>query len=82
MYFFLCCAMYCLCVIVYCHRVTTQLQLINIIIIIILKNVQLIWCHSRKQHVFGSYCTEHRTAFYGRSVNRNNYVYDQIMVEL
>jgi hypothetical protein len=34
--FSLCCAMYCLCVIVYCHRVTTQLQLINIIIIIII----------------------------------------------
>jgi hypothetical protein len=28
--------LYCLCVIVYCHRVTTQLQLINIIIIIII----------------------------------------------
>jgi len=28
----LCCSVYCLCVNVYCHRVTTQLQLINIII--------------------------------------------------
>ena len=27
---YLCCSMYCLCVNVYCHRVTTQLQLINI----------------------------------------------------
>jgi hypothetical protein len=26
---YLCCSMYCLCVNVYCHRVTTQLQLIN-----------------------------------------------------
>jgi len=28
--FFMCCSMYCLCVNVYCHRVTTQLQLINV----------------------------------------------------
>jgi len=28
--FVLCCSMYCLCVNVYCHRVTTQLQLTNI----------------------------------------------------
>jgi len=28
--FVLCRSMYCLCVIVYCHRVTTQLQLTNI----------------------------------------------------
>jgi len=27
---YLCCSMYCLCVNVYCHRLTTQLQLINI----------------------------------------------------
>jgi len=27
---YLCCSMYCLCLNVYCHRVTTQLQLINI----------------------------------------------------
>jgi hypothetical protein len=27
---YLCCSMYCLCVNVYCHRVTTRLQLINI----------------------------------------------------
>jgi hypothetical protein len=27
---YLCCSVYCLCVNVYCHRVTTQLQLINI----------------------------------------------------
>ena len=27
---YLCCSMYCLCVNVYCHRVTTQLRLINI----------------------------------------------------
>jgi hypothetical protein len=27
---YLCCSMYCLCVNVYCHRVTTQLQLINV----------------------------------------------------
>jgi hypothetical protein len=27
---YLCCSMHCLCVNVYCHRVTTQLQLINI----------------------------------------------------
>ena len=27
---YLCCSMYCLCVNVYCHRVTAQLQLINI----------------------------------------------------
>ena len=27
---YLCCSMYCLCVNVYCHRVSTQLQLINI----------------------------------------------------
>jgi hypothetical protein len=27
---YLCCSMYCLCVNVYCHRVITQLQLINI----------------------------------------------------
>jgi hypothetical protein len=27
---YLCCSMYCLCVNVYCHRMTTQLQLINI----------------------------------------------------
>jgi hypothetical protein len=26
----MCCSMYCLCVNVYCHRVTTQLQLTNI----------------------------------------------------
>jgi len=26
---YLCCSVYCLCVNVYCHRVTTQLQLIN-----------------------------------------------------
>jgi hypothetical protein len=26
----LCCSVYCLCVNVYCHQVTTQLQLINI----------------------------------------------------
>ena len=31
-----CCSMYCLCVNVYCHRVTTQLQLINISYIILL----------------------------------------------
>jgi len=30
---YLCCSMYCLCVNVYCHRVTTQLQLINIYLI-------------------------------------------------
>jgi hypothetical protein len=38
---YLCCSMYCLCVNVYCHRMTTQLQLINIIInkiIIIIKH--------------------------------------------
>ena len=29
--YYLCCSMYCLCVNVYCHRVTNQLQLINII---------------------------------------------------
>jgi hypothetical protein len=29
---YLCCSMYCLCVNVYCHRVTTELQLINILI--------------------------------------------------
>jgi hypothetical protein len=29
-YCYLCCSMYCLCVNVHCHRVTTQLQLINI----------------------------------------------------
>jgi len=28
---YLCCSMYCLCVNVYCHLVTTQMQLINII---------------------------------------------------
>jgi hypothetical protein len=28
----LCCSVYCLCVNVYCHRVTTQLQLINILL--------------------------------------------------
>jgi glucan phosphoethanolaminetransferase (alkaline phosphatase superfamily) len=33
---YLCCSVYCLCLNVYCHRVTTQLQLINIIIIIII----------------------------------------------
>jgi magnesium-transporting ATPase (P-type) len=27
---YVCCSMYCLCVNVYCHRVMTQLQLINI----------------------------------------------------
>ena len=27
---YLCCSMYCLCVNVYCHRLTTQLQLINV----------------------------------------------------
>ena len=27
---YLCCSMYCLCVNVYCHRLSTQLQLINI----------------------------------------------------
>jgi hypothetical protein len=27
---YLCCSVYCLCVNVHCHRVTTQLQLINI----------------------------------------------------
>jgi len=27
---YLCCSMYCLCVNVYCHRLTTQLQLTNI----------------------------------------------------
>jgi len=27
---YLCCSMYCLCVNVYCHRVTTELQVINI----------------------------------------------------
>ena len=32
---YLCCSMYCLCVNVYCHRVTTQLQLINISYILI-----------------------------------------------
>jgi hypothetical protein len=29
---YLCCSVYCLCVNVYCHRVTTQLQLINILL--------------------------------------------------
>jgi hypothetical protein len=33
---YLCCSMYCLCVNVYCNRVTTQLQLINISYISIL----------------------------------------------
>jgi len=32
---YLCCSMYCLCVNVYCHRVTTQVQLIYIISYII-----------------------------------------------
>jgi hypothetical protein len=32
--FYLCCSMHCVCVNVYCHRVTTQLQLINIISIL------------------------------------------------
>jgi hypothetical protein len=31
--YYLCCSVYCLCVNVYCHRVTTQLQLINILYI-------------------------------------------------
>jgi hypothetical protein len=30
---YLCCFVYCLCVNVYCHRVTTQLQLINILLL-------------------------------------------------
>jgi hypothetical protein len=37
---YLYCSMQCLCVNVYCHRVTTQLQLINIIIIIINNNIR------------------------------------------
>jgi hypothetical protein len=32
---YLCCSVYCLCVNVYCHRVTTQLQLINILLLYI-----------------------------------------------
>jgi hypothetical protein len=31
---YLCCSVYCLCVNVYCHRVTTQLQLINILLLL------------------------------------------------
>jgi hypothetical protein len=34
--FYLCCSVYCLRVNVYCHRVTTQLQLINILYYIII----------------------------------------------
>jgi hypothetical protein len=37
---YLCCSMYCLCANVYCHRVTTQLQLINISYIICVHDVQ------------------------------------------
>jgi hypothetical protein len=33
---YLCCSVYYLCVNVYCHRVTTQLQLINILLFITL----------------------------------------------
>jgi hypothetical protein len=33
----LCCSVYCLCVNVYCHRVTTQLQLINILLLLLYK---------------------------------------------
>jgi hypothetical protein len=33
---YLCCSVYCLCVNVYCHRVTTQLQLINILLLLLL----------------------------------------------
>jgi hypothetical protein len=39
---YLCCSVYCLCVNVYCHRVTTQLQLINILYIHISRNVPAI----------------------------------------
>jgi hypothetical protein len=35
---YLCCSIYCLCVNVYCHRVTTQLQLINILYIMSMKS--------------------------------------------
>ena len=44
MYCFLYCSMYCLCVNVYCHRVTTQLQLTNISYHI---NVQSVKCRQR-----------------------------------
>ena len=44
MYFYLCCSMYCLCVNLYCHRVTTQLKLINISISISIKPVTVPLC--------------------------------------
>jgi hypothetical protein len=34
---YLCCSVYCLCVNVYCHRVTNQLQLINILLLLLYK---------------------------------------------
>jgi len=39
---YLCCSMYCLCVNVYCHRVTTQLQLIINIILYIYIYIKLL----------------------------------------
>jgi len=38
---YFCCSMYCLCVNVYCHRMTTQFQLINMSYIV---SYTVIWC--------------------------------------
>ena len=51
-----CCSMF-LCVNVYCHRVTTQLQLINIIIIILCGVVQSMLVAYRR---FGTFYRYHR----------------------
>ena len=57
---FLCCSMYFLCVNVYCHRVKTQLQLINISIT--LDHFLCLTCRSSERfvtlivHICDSYC--------------------------
>jgi len=56
---YLCCSVYCLCVNVYCHRVTTQLQLINILlyyIILIITSASVLG-HLQGPHAFFDACS-------------------------
>jgi hypothetical protein len=43
--------MYCMCVNVYCHRVTTQLQIINILIYQYIIIIIIIMCHCTMFHM-------------------------------
>jgi hypothetical protein len=52
---YLCCSVYCLCVNVYCHRMTTQLQLISISYHIYLVNDSLLLVYQR--HVLSAACS-------------------------